>query len=272
MNYFGFLHFQDKFEVVYQKNNEYKNHRLIGNPFEQIIIDLLKESQYKATKKDETYMLIEFHSDYRSKKTLLDYYHMPSYVVQYFKKYANSLKWIDRFGYREAFIRDILKGIDPKLQLFRYVIDVIHGGRDGYGAFMATRERFRILNLKKGVDDVKEKDKLVFIAFKEGQNLRKAMLSDSQQRAEQAGGQYTASGNKRIQGIAYRLLNAVKAGHRHQFLDTVFRLHMGVALDIPKILLNVNHEKDLDFETVATSFITGLLSKEDNKEGVVNNE
>lgn len=275
LTYFGFLHFQDKFEVIYQKNNEYKQYRLSGNPFDQIIIDLLKESQHKAAKKDETYLFIEFYAEYPVKKTLLDYYHMPTYAVKYFKKYANSLKWIDRYDYREAFIRDVLKGIDPKQSLFKYFLDVIHGERDGYGAFIATRERFRILNLKKGVENVKEKDKLVYKAFFEGKNLRNAILKQSNERAQLAGGQYTASGNKRIQGIAYRLLNAVKAGQRHQFLDTVFRLHMGVGLDVPTILLNVHHEKDLDFETVATSFITGLLAKDEKEEkfemeGVVN--
>lgn len=275
LSFYGFIFFQDKFEVIYQKNNNYKIQRTLGNPFEDIIIDLLKDNQEKAMMKDQSFLILEFYSDYKSKKTLLDYYHMPAYSVTYFKEYANMLKWIDRYEYREAYIRDILKGIDPKQVIFRYLLDIVHQGRSGYGAFIATKERFRILNLKKGVEDakMKEKEKPVFHAFFEGKKLRKAILVDSNARMETAEKQYVASGNKKIQGIAYRLLNSVKAGQRQQFLDTVFRLHLGVGQDIPPILLNVLHEKDLDFETVATAFITGLLTNEnqekDKKEGAV---
>lgn len=261
-NFYGFLYYNDHFANVYQTNNHYRSHRLNENPFEEVIIDVLQESTSKAQYKKQEYMFIEFHSNYDSKKTLLDYYHMPAYITEFFLQSGKTLRWIHRYEYREAFIRSILDGKDPKQILFRYMKEVVNSNRDGINILMAVRERRRFQLLKKGVADVKENSKIVYHTFKQGQSLRRNLLGEQKAREAAMKGVYTAGGDKRIRGIAYRLLNASKAGHRKNFLDTVYRLYLGADMEIPTVLLNVLHERDADFETITSAFISGLLSND----------
>lgn len=272
LSHYGFIHFQGHFENIYRQNNAYNTHRKNDHPFEFIIMDLLRESQEKSEQKQRSFMLIEFHSNRDAKKVLLDYYHMPTYVVDYFQHYGNALRFIHRAEYREEFVRSVLHGIDPKQVLLKYFREIIESNMDGFRGRMAVLERYRLLLLRKGVKEMKDKEKIVYHAFYKGQTLRKKIIKAGEERADQAGAENTAGGKKKIQGIAYRLLNAVKAGHPQHFLDTVFRLHMGVGLDIPRVLLNVLHEKEADFETVGSSFISGLLSDEDQKEKDITND
>ncbi|MDA3129374.1 hypothetical protein ACFPTR_08405 [Aliibacillus thermotolerans] len=267
-NFYGFLYSNDLFGDICQMNNQYKMKRLDENPFEEVIYDVLLESTEKAGKKQKKEMLlIEFHSNYESKKTLLDYYHMPNYVVDFFLQSGKTLRWIHLFDYREAFVRSILEGRDPKQVLFRYMREVIDSSRDGKNILMAVLERRRFLLLKKGVTDVKSNNKVVYHIFGQGQELRKALMGAQQVRESEAEGTYTASSDKKIRGLAYRLLNAAKARHKQNFLDTAYRMYLGVNLEIPTVLLNVLHEKNVDFETVSSAFISGLLSNEKLSEG-----
>ena len=124
-----------------------------------------------------------------------------------------------------------------------------------------------MLNARKDVKTMAKHDGQIWVVFNSGLKLQKALVSDRP--GEEQEGPYRASGRKKLEGIAYRLLNAVKSGNKQAFMDTVFRLYMSANLEIPSIFIHVFTDDGLDFETIGSAFIAGLLGqefKESNKE------
>lgn len=70
--------------------------------------------------------------------------------------------------------------------------------------------------------------------------------------------------DKKAQGIAYRLLNAVRSNDKNTFMDTVMRTYISYDLEMPGLLLEALHEDKLDFATVGNAWIAGLISKPNN--------
>ena len=65
----------------------------------------------------------------------------------------------------------------------------------------------------------------------------------------------------KINGIAYKLLNTAKVRNKKDFMDTILRLFMSCEKSVPTAFLNVMSESELDFESIAYSFISGLISE-----------
>lgn len=227
--------------------------------FAESIVGIFQETKYKAKELSKPYFTIfEFYAD--GKKTLLDYYHMPPYVATYFARYGNALKLLFQYDLRDEFVRMVLRGIDPKRVVFQYLRLVIKNNASARDAIIAVRERKRILNARKDVNGMDKQDGQIWVVYHKGLELQKKFVSNRS--GEQEDGQYHASGRKKLEGISYRLLNAVKSGNRHGFMDTVFRLYMSQNEEIPSIFVNVFTDDGLDFETIGSAFIAGLLGEE----------
>ncbi|EGL83969.1 CRISPR-associated CXXC_CXXC protein Cst1 [Caldalkalibacillus thermarum TA2.A1] len=260
----GFVLQDTYFEEVYKSNNYYKREREEGGSFIDVILGLLQDTRKRAEKLSDSYLFVEIYSDYESKKTLLDYYHMSQYTAKYFRKYGQSLQKLYLTECRDAFIRSILRGVDPKQTVFRYLREAVTSPGHAYGAFVTVRERYRWQLVHKGVSDVKDQEKYVYVLYQQGKALRDAIIQGREDAQSATAGYeqepYRASGEKKVAGIAYRLLNAAKSGNRYAFLDTVFRLHVASQKDVSPLFLDILKEKQgLDFETVAGAFIAGLL-------------
>ena len=70
-----------------------------------------------------------------------------------------------------------------------------------------------------------------------------------------------SNSENKINGIAYRLLNTAKVRNKKDFMDIVLRLFMNCEKSVPTIFLDVMAEKELDFESIAYAFISGLISE-----------
>lgn len=268
--YAGFVMSDQPFTEIYRMNNSFKIKKKDDNPFDEVVYSLLQDTQQRAKYVINQLFFLEIFSEYQTKKTLLDYYHMPPYIAEYFQKYGDKLRAIRPRELREAFTRSALKGIDPQEIVFRCLQVSIRRNSSGIGGYIAARELNRIQALKKGVRNMSKEDKRVYVVFKQGQELRDKLIKAGEDRAASSE-VYTASSGKKINAIAYRLLNAAKAGSKKNFMDTLFRIHMAADQKISSIFLNVLHEKDLTFEVVSSAFIAGLLSEDyREQEGAVN--
>lgn len=270
LRFAGLILSQQRFSTMINENNHYQQLRSGGSTFEEAIVGVLQESLDKAEKIKNSYLFLEVHSDYQSKKTLLDYYHMPAYLTAYLAKNGKTLTLLHHRDLRDTFLRTVLKGIDPKQVVFEYLREAVTNGYHGTGAYHATRERKRILDSKKGVEEMGKNDKLITFIYYRGVELREQMIRVRSGDEENA--PYRASGRKKLEGIAYRLINATKSGDKVAFMDTVFRMYMGTKLEVPSVFIDSFKEEGLDFETIASAFIAGMLGQEKtNKEEVVNN-
>ena len=251
--YAGFVQTDATFAEVLQKNNHFRELKKKREPFNKIVSQLVqsvkKESEYTV---DHLFFL-EFFSDYDSKKTHLHYYHLPMYLAHYFKQYADRLDSIKPYDYREQFVQSVLRGADPIHVIYHYLRDCIKNERSTNGPYIAVRERNRILQFKKGVRDMATTDKRVTALFMQGREIRDAIIRSS-------------GSEKKVTSIAYRLLNAAKAGNRKSFMDTLMRIYMSTDRPMSPIFLNALHERDLDFATVANAFIAGLLANQYKEE------
>jgi CRISPR-associated protein Cst1 len=244
-------------------NNNYKSLRANSVSFSEAVVGLLNETIDKANRKSAAYVFIELYSNYQAKKTLLDYYHMPDYLTNYLKKYGKTISLLQHTDLKDSFLRDVMKGLDPKQVIFKYLREAVKYQSHAEGAYFAIRERKRIIEARKDEERMKKYDWLIKEARDEGIKLAKS-LSDS--RSPQSGKEenYQAPGRKKIESIAYRLINAAKAGNKSAFMDTIFRIYLSSksGAPIPDFFVV---EKGLDFETIASAFIAGLLGQEEKK-------
>lgn len=258
---------QQYFSEIVNVNHTYHLQRKDGSAFSDAIVGMLQSNVDKSKRLNDSnnsYLFIEMHSNIDLRKTLLDYYHMPSYLVKYLVKYGNTMKLILNRPIQDQFFRVILQGIDPKKVLFDYLRLAIKEPIHAEGVYHTSKGRVRLMEAKKG-KSMETFDKLVQVIFYKGRALRKALLNEGATVKENK--TYKASGKKKLEGIAYRLLNAAKSGNKAAFLDTVFRLYLSSGLEVPQILIEHYKKESLDFETISSVFIAGLLSEEiNNKE------
>ncbi|MDY7220841.1 type I-B CRISPR-associated protein Cas8b1/Cst1 [Halalkalibacterium halodurans] len=247
-------------EIVKHNEQLFAERQKKGTTFGEAIVTVLADASAKAKKKSQSYMYVEFFSNYQAKKTLLDYYHMPGYLVNYLNNHGHSIFQLKHAELRDRFVRMLMKGIDTKQVVFDYIRTAIKEPFHAVGAFSAVKERKRLNEAKKGVSDLTNLDKDIKSINSAGAKLRHQYVRAAKSTEEKD--VYKASGQKKLESIAYRLLNSVKAGNRHAFMDTVFRMYMGTGLTIPTIFTDINKEQGLDFETIASAFITGLLAED----------
>ncbi|NGP44616.1 hypothetical protein G4V62_06465 [Bacillaceae bacterium SIJ1] len=261
LRYGGLVLSQQSFPNILKENETYYAMRSReGNSFGETVATILQESMHKADKLIKSYQIIEVHSNIDAKKTLLDAYHMPVYLARYLGNHGNGIKLLYDKTLRDQFVRTALKGQDTKQVLFDYVRLAIAEPFHAVGAFHAVRERACIQEAREGVEQLRNQDKRITFMYYQGVKVREAMVQSRGQGGDE--GPYRASGRKKLESIAYRLLNALKAGNQQAFMDTVFRLYMNTDEELPSMFLDTYKEDGLDFETVAGAFISGLMGNE----------
>ncbi|MBS5909962.1 MAG: type I-B CRISPR-associated protein Cas8b1/Cst1 [Paenibacillus macerans] len=281
--FFGMVLSQKSFIEVVKDNERYRTLRSReGSTFGEAIVGLLNESIDKAARvKEPAYLFVELHSEYQAKKTLLDYYHMPLYLAAFLKKYGETLESIHHHHLREAFLRSVLKGLDPKASVYELLrisvdpkLNMNEKARIASSAYQAARTRKRILQAKKGEKEMTSYDKKIYHVYSEGVTLRKRLIS-TRPTEEVEGEEYRATGRKKLEGWAYRLLNSAKSNNKAEFMDTVFRLYLTAntsgarqngrygSVGVSSIFLDGFKQEDgLDFDSIATAFIAGLLGQD----------
>ncbi|WP_055106674.1 hypothetical protein [Paenibacillus ihumii] len=285
--FFGMILSQKSFVDIVKDNNHYRTLRSGGTSLGEAIVGVLDEAKSKAERKQPSYLFIELHSEYQMKKTLLDYYHMPGYLATYLDHYGNGLKLIHHSYQREAFLRAILRGLDPKAtiyELLRLAVKpsntneqarLMESTRFASSAYYAVKARFRVLQAKKGAEKVSKFDWKIQQVYEQGVYLRNRLIS-SRPGEEGEGRVYQASGRKKLDGIIYRLLNSAKTGNKSEFMDTLFRIYLSANtssarqstaksyIGVPQFFVDSFKEEGLDFDTIATAFIAGLLGQQNS--------
>lgn len=71
--------------------------------------------------------------------------------------------------------------------------------------------------------------------------------------------------NKKLDGIAYRMLNALKTNNKHAFMDILINAHMYVQKPVPSIFAKYL-DKELEFKNIGYAFVTGMIGYSGNTE------
>ncbi|WP_230867545.1 type I-B CRISPR-associated protein Cas8b1/Cst1 [Iocasia frigidifontis] len=281
----GFVNLDTSIEELYKQNQNLKNHIKNGkNPFEEVIYDIVSESSQKSKWMLSNILFVEFNAEYDSKSSKLSYFNIPQVVAKYFKKYGReelSKIWDEKF--KESLVNLILYSKATKTEVYNFkkgkkdtvvvnninslinakLRDVISSGVGvPYDAMRATVAKYKIEQIKKGCEKVDDKN--INWAYNEGKRL-KYYFEGKNSKGEKIQGRESRA--NKIPGLAYRLLNAVNAGNKKQFMDSLLRIYMGAGKEVPYILLNVIHEEEMEFETVAHAFLSGFIPKKEENQG-----
>lgn len=266
--YFGFVNMDTSVEDLFKCNENFRMMNSKDNPYEDLIYDIVDKTSKKSIWTLENILFIEFSADYNSKKCKLNYFNISKPIAIYFKDYAKKdFEKVKDKQFKKDMVSLILNNKAIKTITYKNsnnekdisIADNINTLIDiklrndirknisfEYDALIGTIAYYKINLIRKGFDKVDSKK--IWSIFKSGQELNAYYVDKD-------------SENK-IQGIAYKLLNASKAGNKNDFMDSLLRIYMSANKEVPTLFLNIMHEKDLDFQTVAHAFISGFISKE----------
>src|SRR5699024_827057 len=249
-----FVQFDGSFEEIYQANEHYHSEKKQDKPFDEVIFDLVSEQKLRASMIKRQYFIIEYESDYQAKKTILDSMVLTPGLVELFQNHSKLFGYL-HYSIRIPFIKSLIKQVDTKNQIATVLIEKIKQNYDALEVLWMTIIRhynqFYMMKGENHMDPKKQQD-YIWVLYKSAESMSNRM------------------GLKKAQGIGYRLLNAVRAGNKHMFMDTVMRVYISHEEQMPSLLLEALHENRMDFETVANAWIAGLISKP--QEGVSAND
>ena len=268
-DYLGFVNMDTSIEELDDSNQRLNNLKDEDNPFEALVIDMVGEAKEKSKWKLQNILFVEFKADYSSKSSDLNYFNIPEPVARYFSNYAEkdlgeindkqfkrylvelilTNKTIKTLAYdhpnknKETAVSNITNLVDAKLR------DCMEGNSNAYDVLLANLAKYRLNQIKKGSERVDSNT--IWHIFKLGQELNHNFVQKG-------------SENK-IEGLAYRLLNAAKSRNKKLFMDSLLRVYMASEKEVPDIFLNVMHEENIEFETLAHTFVSGFISADKNK-------
>lgn len=246
-----FVQFDGPFDEIYRVNEHYNTEADRDKTFDEIIFDIVKETKMRADWINRNYLILEYESDYDSKRTLLDYMIMTPSLVKLFQNHSKLFSFI-HYSYRVMFIKLLLKHIDTKQMIAEVLREKLKKSYSPLDVlYMTTLRHLHQTYIKEEKEmDTTTQQKKIWVLYKSAEAVREKI------------------GLKKAQGIAYRLLNAAQAGDKHTFMDTVMRTYISSEQDMPSLLLEALHEKEMDFPTVANAWIAGLISKSNGGEGI----
>ncbi|MFJ8526822.1 Cas8a1 family CRISPR/Cas system-associated protein [Bacillus sp. NPDC094106] len=247
-----FVQLEGRFEQIIKANDTYEIGRSKDKAFDEIIFDLIAEQQTKAKQTGDSYLILEYSSEYNAKKTDLQYLHLTPGLCSLFKEESCS-KWFRKLNYafRSQIVHSFLRYQDPKLIIHNGLRGKLQEERLANEIVYACLLRHYYLFFVKGEGNMntnlETSKKRIWSAFYAGLAIKKTM-EDGKTRS-----------------IAYRLLNAVRANDKKMFLDTAMRLYMSAEKPLPAVFMNILDESHIDFASIGDSFIAGLISKEEEK-------
>ena len=260
--FYLFVNMDTSIEDIYNTNINLKELRGKDNPFNDLVVDIVTENKEKSEWQLENILFVEFKASIEGKKCKMNYFNIPKYLAKFFTKEKSSkaLQSIYNSKFKANVVDVLLKNNDLKHLIGKVLRDKIKDSLEeshnwnisSNDIFNAIKIRRLIDSYKKGVYEMNDK-KLQVVKFA-GNDIHDYYVK-------------TNSKNK-INGIAYKLLNAVKVGNKKDFMDTVLRVFMTAEKSVPTAFIEIMSEKEVDFESIGHAFITGLISEkyESNKE------
>lgn len=263
INVFGFLHCESSCNKTLMLNNQLANAMKSELHFSDALKDSFSKLKELEKKRRQVAILIEWNTEYKTKKTFLEYKPLNGDFVEYLlheKSYITTK--IYPYQFREEVVRAALSNIDSKhiiIREMRRVMDEVITKR--FTSSIRNALIMREFMISKEGKEMGTEKLVTTQMYNLGYKLSRK-LGDS--REENKDGSYQASNEKKLTAIAYRLLNAVKAGNRQLFFDTSVRLHITAGMNISSNFTKALDPSttDKEFATIALAFIAGLIPAE----------
>ena len=262
---FGFLHDESSAEYTLNLNNQLSNAMNRDQKFSEALRDSFSKLREFEKKREHAAMLIEWDTDAKAKKTVLEYRVLnPDFVNFLLGDKSKVTSHISPHLFREEVVRAAMDNLDSKhliVREMRKVLDKTYHIRHAGPIKNALLMREYLSRKKEEEEMIAEKtvtDQMYNLGHVVSQKL-------GGKRKENEDGSYQASNEKKLTATAYRLMNAVKAGNRQLFFDTTVRLHIAAGMNIGKKLVQAIDPTttDKEFATIALAFTAGLIPSDE---------
>ncbi|CCL35215.1 TPA: type I-B CRISPR-associated protein Cas8b1/Cst1 [Clostridioides difficile] len=265
--FYLFVNMDTSINELFERNNSLKAQKSEysdskdENPFNQLIKGIVEENTLKSEWQLRNILFVEFKASIDSKKCKINYFNIPTYLAKFFTdKYANKkIQSIYDYKLKSNVLDLLLKNRDLKHLTNNILRNKVKNDMEsnnksnisGIDCFRVVQLRALINSYKKGVykmdsKNLEKNDEKLRIIYYLGCDIHDYFVNKN-------------SKNK-IDGVSYKLLNSVKVGNKSDFMDTIIRVFMSAEKQIPAFILDIEIEKDLDFESIGHAFISGLIS------------
>lgn len=262
---YSFVNYDTSVNELYKENNFFTTRAIkdkkIYNPYQDLILNIIKETKVKSKWKTENIFVVEFESEYLS-FSRVEYFNISRHVASFFQLYSDSsLNLISDYKCKLQIMDNIFKNKDiNKIINDRLREELSKENMYGYNVYLAVKTRL-ILNILKKEDkfvDNMEMGKIVTLNNKKLYALYMIGVSIHEEMKEE----------NKLSGYVYKMLNSIKLNNRKDFMDMVIRLHISVKKDVSQIFIEAMQDGELDFYSIGHSFVAGLISnKYESKEG-----
>jgi CRISPR-associated protein Cst1 len=259
----NFVNYDTDVETLLLTNNSFnqnsKKDITIRNPYADMILNIVEQDKSLSEWQLENIFVIEFETEYLG-FSRMEYFNITKYIAKFFQKYSQLLTGITDYQYKLQIVDNILKNKETKYIINERLMEELKKGTNyAYNSFFATKIRNTLNLLKKEGKDVEIKNgnSKLTVLYNIGIEIHEELKKNNEE--------------SKLNGYIYKMLNSVKLGNKKDFMDIVIRIHMMMGKDVSPIFLDVVKEDVLDFESIAHSFISGLISnkyeKKENNEG-----
>lgn len=256
--YYGFISIEGSLKELIKENNTFKNLSSKDISFEEWLYDSLKQEKQISYWQLQNILYVEFNADYRSKNSKLNYYNIPNYLALFLNEQFNMIESIKSAVERVKVFDWILSRKDLKHLIDSEIRKKIKGQ-------YVEVNILNLIKIKNKLDEYKQKGRCKKVNNESLKNI------DWIYREGFALSQYYYSEEmkNKLPGISYKLLNAIKAGNKKDFMDSILRVYMSASRQVPKVILQAIKEETLSFSQVGHSFLAGLNGyyEKDEKEG-----
>lgn len=263
-NVFAYLHIEGDCLQSFERNNRFDAIMRGENSF----VEALKGTHEKQAKIEEekraSTTLVEWFTDSKAKKTLLEY----RWIEERFYRYVLKNQYIDKIfplSLREAIVQQHLRNYDTKTIILNQLFEQLKltTARNTY----SIKQALKIREFMIGGNEMDVEKTLTDRMYGIGSSLRYALIA--RDNIEASATQYRASNSKKLDSAIYRILNAAKSGNRQLFFELVIRLHLSAGRKVSKEFtqcLDREVTNDATFATMSLAFIAGLMGVDSNKE------
>ena len=260
--FYLFVNMDTCINELFERNNSLKVQKSESsdskdeNPFNQLIKSIVEENTLKSEWQLRNILFVEFKASIDSKKCKINYFNIPTYLAKFFTdKYANKkIQSIYDYKLKSNVLDLLLKNRDLKHITNNILRNKVKNDMEsnnksnisGIDCFRVVQLRVLINSYKKGVykmdsKNLEKNDEKLKIIYYLGCDIHDYFVNKN-------------SKNK-IDGVSYKLLNSVKVGNKSDFMDTIIRVFMSAEKQIPAFILDIEIEKDLDFESIGHAYI-----------------
>lgn len=255
--FYSFVNIDTSICDIYNTNINLKYLKDRENPFNDLVIDIVTENKDKSVWQLQNILFVEFKASIEAKKCKMNYFNMPIYLAKFFVNEEGKNSKLIQSIYNQRFKANVvdilLKNRDLKhlinTSLRERIKDNLEESKktkiSASDCYKSIKVRALINSYKKGVYEMNDK-KLKVVKYA-GHEIHNYYVNNN--------------AKNKINGIAYKLLNAIKVGNKKDFMDTVLRIFMSAEKSVPSVFIEIMAEKDLDFESIGHAFITGLISE-----------